>query len=375
MVASQSIFDQIARRDHEQVVFCNDQHSGLRAIIGIHSTALGPSLGGVRMWQYATDDDALRDVLRLSRAMTYKAAVAGLNLGGGKSVIIGDPRKDKSEALMRTFGRFVEGLSGRYIAAEDMGTSEADMEHIRAETKYVTGFSTLRGGSGDPSPVTALGVYVGIKACAKHRYGSDALSGKSVVVQGAGHVGAYIVRHLRTEGATVYVADIDEARVRSLCAETGAIAIRTDEVYSTKCDIFCPAAFGGIVNDETIAKLQCDIIAGAANNVLGEEKKHAAMLDQKGILYAPDYVINAGGLMSVANELQGAPQAHSLKQAETIYDILLRIFAIAGRESVPTVVASNNLAEERIASIRRIKDVYTGSSHFSGLLGERTRNR
>ncbi len=368
-----SIFENIERRDHEQVVFCSDKSSGLRAIIGIHSTALGPSLGGVRMWQYATDEDALRDVLRLSRAMTYKAAIAGLNLGGGKSVIIADPRRDKSEALFRSFGRFVEGLAGRYIAAEDLGTGEPDMEHIRMETKYVTGVSTSSGGSGDPSPVTALGVYVGMKATMHHLTGSDSLKGKRVAVQGAGHVGAHIVRHLRKEGAHVLIADIDDARANALCTETGAERVAADAIASTECDIFCPAAFGGVLNDDTIPVLRCAAVAGAANNQLAEEKKHAGMLEQRGILYAPDYVINGGGLISVASELQGESHAHAMKLAEKIYDVVLRVLTIAKREHIPTIVASNAIAEERIRSVRRIRDIYTGTSSFSGLLGERAR--
>jgi leucine dehydrogenase len=366
-----SIFENIERRDHEQVVFCSDKATGLRAIIGIHNTALGPSLGGVRMWQYATDEDALRDVLRLSRAMTYKAAVAGLNLGGGKSVIIADPRRDKSEAMLRAFGRFIEGLAGRYIAAEDIGTNEADMAFIRMETKYVSGISALSGGSGDPSPVTALGVYVGMKAMMQHMTGSDSLAGKRVAVQGAGNVGGHIVRHLRNEGAIVFVADIDEARANALSSETGAQSVSTESVAATECDIFCPAAFGGILNDESIPLLRCAAVAGAANNQLGEEKKHAGMLEQRGILYAPDYVINAGGLISVASELQGESHAQAMKQAEKIYDIVLRLLTIAKREHIPTIVASNAIAEERIRSVRRIRDIYAGTSSFSGILGER----
>ncbi|HET7152712.1 MAG TPA: Glu/Leu/Phe/Val dehydrogenase [Candidatus Kapabacteria bacterium] len=355
-----ALFEHIERRDHEQVVFCSDKSAGLKAIIAIHSTALGPSLGGVRMWQYASDEDALRDVLRLSRAMTYKAAVAGLNLGGGKSVIIADPKKDKTEYLLRAFGRFVEGLAGRYIAAEDMGTGEDDMRLIRMETKHVTGVSSKLGGAGDPSPVTALGVYVGMKASAHHTYGSDSLAKKTVVVQGAGHVGQHVIRHLRKEGATVFVSDIDTERVDAICKETGATKLAADKVFSQDCDILCPAAFGGVLNDETIPQLKCKVIAGAANNQLGEEKKHSAMLEQRGILYTPDYVINAGGLISVANERHGIPQEQSLKEAESIYNILLRIFELSKQQHVPTIVASNSIAEERIANMRHIKDIYTG---------------
>ena len=346
-----NLFESIERRGHEQVVICSDKASGLRAIIGIHSTALGPSLGGVRMWHYQSDEDALNDVLRLSRAMTYKAAVAGFNLGGGKSVILADPHRDKTEALLRTFGRYVDSLGGRYIAAEDLGTNEEDMRFIRMETRFVTGTSSILGGSGDPSPVTALGVYVGMKASAHHVFGSDSLAGRTIVVQGAGHVGSHVIRHARKENARVFVADINDANVNAICKETGAEKITIRDVVRKDCDIFCPAAFGAILNDETIPQLKCKIVAGAANNQLSEEKKHATMLDQRGILYAPDYVINAGGLISVCNEWLGVPQMQSLKQAENIYAILLRVFELAREQHIPTIVASNNLAEERIAKL------------------------
>ncbi|MEK9137919.1 MAG: Glu/Leu/Phe/Val dehydrogenase [Bacteroidota bacterium] len=365
-----SLFEQIEQHDHEQVVYCSDKKSGLRAIIAIHNTNLGPALGGTRMWTYTTDHDALVDVLRLSRGMTYKAAVAGLNLGGGKAVIVGDPNKDKTEALFRTFGRFVEGLAGRYITAEDVGTDVRDMECVRMETKYVTGIDTALGGSGDPSPVTAFGVYVGIKACMKELTGSDSLSGKKVAIQGAGHVAQYVCRHLRKEGAKIYISDIYREKADRIAREVNAQVIDPEKIYEVDADVFCPCALGAIVNDETIPRFKFKIIAGGANNQLAAEAKHGQMLIDRSIMYAPDYAINAGGLINVYNELEGYSQERALKQAEGIYDTILKIFTISKRDKVPTYEASNRLAEERISAIGRIKTIYAGRSKFAGRLGE-----
>jgi leucine dehydrogenase len=366
----QQLFDLIADRDHEQVVVCHDKRSGLRAIIGIHNTTLGPALGGTRMWTYASDFDALKDVLRLSRGMTYKAAVAGLNLGGGKAVVIGDPRTDKTEAMFRAFGRYVEGLGGRYITAEDVGTSLQEMVWIRSETKYVTGIPVELGGSGDPSPVTALGTYVGIKASAAVKYGSDSLGGKKVMIQGAGHVASTLAKHLARDGAKVMVSDIYADKANSLARETGATVIDPDKVYSVECDIFAPAALGAIINDETIPQLKCSIIAGPANNQLADEERHAEELKKRGILFAPDYVINAGGLINVANELEGYSQSRALKQAEGIYDVLKKILLLAQEKNITTVEASNHVAEERLRSIGSTKRIYASRSEFSGRFGE-----
>ena len=369
-----SIFDSIQQFDHEQVVLCSDKSVGLKAIIAIHSTILGPALGGTRMWMYKTDEDALKDALRLSRGMTYKSALAGLNLGGGKAVIIGNPKTDKSEAMWRAYGRYIEGLSGRYITAEDVGTDTKDMEYIRMETKYVSGISHSIGGSGDPSPVTALGVYVGMKASAKEVFGSDSLTGKSVVVQGAGHVGQYICEHLYKEGAKIYISDIYEDRVKEVVEKYKAIPVDTDKVYDVEADIFCPSALGAIVNDDTIPRFKFKIIAGAANNQLADETKHGQILFDKKILYAPDYVINAGGVINVYYELEGYHQDRALRHAEGIYDTLKNIFAISKKENVPTYIASNKLAEERIMKIGHIKQKYVGVSKFSGRLGELHKN-
>lgn len=359
------LFDDIEKRDHEQVVFCSDKNSGLRAIISVHDTTLGPSLGGCRMWQYKDEEAAIRDVLRLSRGMTYKASIAGLNLGGGKSVIIGDPKKDKSELLFRSFGRFVDGLGGRYITAEDVGTSVRDMEFVHMETDYVTGIEQVHGGSGDPSPVTALGVYTGMKASAKRVYGSDSLSGKKVSVQGLGHVGQHLVERLVREGAKVYVTDIDEEKVQKVVDAHDVEPVGTEEVYGLDVDIFSPCALGGVINDETIPQLKCRIVAGGANNQLEEATKHGQILKEKGILYAPDYAINAGGLINVYNELQGYNRDRALMQAEGIYDILMDIFDRAEAEDITTNAASDRVAEDRINNIGQIKNIYVG--HVTGV--------
>lgn len=364
------IFDIVSERDHEQVVFCSDKASGLRAIIAIHNTTLGPALGGARMWTYASDYEALNDVLRLSRGMTYKAAAAGLNLGGGKAVIIGDPHIQKTEQLFRAFGRFIEGLSGRYITAEDVGTSVNDMVHIFHETKYVTGIPFELGGSGDPSPVTAYGSFVGIKACANVRYGNDSLEGKRVVIQGAGHVASTLAKHLADAGAKVFITDIYAEKAQQVAKDTGATVIPPDEVFDTDCDIFAPAALGGIINDKTIGKLKCEIIAGPANNQLGDEEKHSKALAEKGILYAPDYVINAGGLINVASELEGYSQPRALKQAENIYNTLRKILLRSQELGITTNEAANHVVEERLAAIGATKRIYASQSKFSGRFGE-----
>jgi leucine dehydrogenase len=365
-----SIFDSLNQFDHEQIVFCSDKSVGLKAIIAVHNTVLGPALGGTRMWMYKTDEDALKDALRLSRGMTYKSAIMGLNLGGGKAVILADPKKDKSESLWRTYGRYIEGLAGRYITAEDVGTDTKDMEYIRMETKYVSGITQAVGGSGDPSPVTALGVYVGLKACVNEVYGNDSLRGKKIVVQGAGHVGYYICQHLHKEGATIYISDIYEDRVKNIVDQFKAIPVAADNVYDVEADIFCPSALGAIINDDTIPRFKFKIIGGAANNQLLEEEKHGKMLIEKDIFYAPDYVINGGGIINVYYELEGYVQERALKHAEGIYDILKNVFNKAKKENIPTYVASNKLAEERIRKIGQVRRLYAGKSDFSGRLGE-----
>lgn len=355
------VFGQMNERTHEQVVFCYDEVTGLRAIVAIHDTTLGPALGGCRMWSYASEAEALKDVLRLSRGMTYKSAAAGLNLGGGKAVIIGDSKADKNEMLFRSYGRYIQGLGGRYITAEDVGTSVQDMEWVRMETQHVVGISRALGGSGDPSPVTALGVFVGIQAAMKHRTGSEGLAGKRVTVQGVGHVGYHLVQHLAEAGAKVVVSDVWDEGVRRVMRDVpGVEAVGVDEIYDVDCDVYAPCALGATVNDETLPRLRCGIVAGSANNVLAEDR-HADALAERGILYAPDYVVNAGGLINVANELEGYNRERALQQAESIYDITARIFRIADEEGITTLAAADRLAERRIAALAKIRDTYVGA--------------
>lgn len=351
------VFDRIGVSSHEEVVYCNDRVTGLKAIIAIHDTTLGPALGGARMWDYRNEDDALTDVLRLSRGMTYKAAVAGLNLGGGKAVILGDPNKLKSEAFFRTFGRFVDGLHGRYITAEDVNTSVRDLEFAAMETPFVTGISSFRGGSGDPSPLTALGVFSGIRAAVRHRLKKDSLSGLRIAVQGCGSVGKHLCALLQREGAKIIVADIHAQRVREMSTQYGAQGVSENEIHSIDADVFAPCALGAVINSETIPTLKAPIVAGGANNQLQDEATHGKMLMDRKVLYAPDYVINAGGLINVYHELKGYDLASAQKQTENIYNTLLRVFEEADKNSCPTHVASDQLAERRIREVRQMTDL------------------
>ncbi len=338
-----ALFALLEEHGHEQVSLCYEPSSGYRGIIAIHDTTLGPALGGTRFWSYDSDREALIDCLRLARGMTYKAAVAGLNLGGGKSVIIGDNKIKNREPVFRAHGR--------YITAEDVGTSTGDMEYIRAETDHVTG---LIGKSGDPSPVTAFGVYRGIKACAKHRSDSDSLSGKTVAIQGCGNVGYYLAQLLHGEGAKLIVTDIDPAKVKKVVDDFGAQAVGPDEIYGVKADIFAPCAMGGIINDETLPRLQVEIVAGGANNQLAEER-HGDALELKHITYAPDYVINGGGLINVNAELNGWTMERARNKAGEIYETILRVFEIAEDEGIPSYRAADRLAEQRIAAIAKVR--------------------
>jgi leucine dehydrogenase len=341
------LFDTIADMGHEQLVLCQDSASGYRGIIAIHSTVLGPALGGTRFWNYASDDEAIVDALRLARGMTYKNAVAGLNLGGGKSVIIGNNKTTDREMIFRAHGRFVESLGGRYITAEDVGTSTADMDYVHMETDYVSG---LAGRSGDPSPVTAHGVFRAIQASAKERWGSDDLSNKAVAIQGCGHVGYYLAKELHEAGATLIVTDIDADRVKRVVTEFNARAVASDEIYAVKADVFAPCALGAIINDKTIPQLKVEIVAGAANNQLLEER-HGIELDSRNIMYAPDYVANAGGVINVYSELAGWTSARSFRKADEIYDTIRKVFAIAREEKIPTYLAADRLAEQRILAV------------------------
>ncbi|MCG6957889.1 MAG: leucine dehydrogenase [Gemmatimonadetes bacterium] len=345
------LFDLMAEHGHEQLVFWSEPLFGYKGIIAIHDTTLGPALGGTRFWNYASEADAIVDALRLSRGMTYKAAIAGLSLGGGKSVIIGDPNTPNREMVFRSHGRAVDSLKGRYITAEDVGTSPDDMEFVQMETEHVVG---VVGGSGDPSPVTAYGVYRGIKACAAFRYGDESLAGRHVAVQGVGHVGYYLCRDLAAEGAKLTVSDIDPDRVRRIVEEFGATAVQSDAIYDVEADVFAPCALGAVVNDDTLGRFHFDIVAGAANNQLARAE-HGQSLEQKGVLYAPDYVINAGGLINVYGELERWSPERAKWKAGEIYGTLLRIFERARSESVSTSVAADRLAEARIMDSRQLQ--------------------
>jgi leucine dehydrogenase len=350
------IFERMAEREHEQLVFWSEPTLGYKGIIAIHDTTMGPALGGTRFWNYNSDSEAIIDALRLSRGMTYKAAITGLNLGGGKSVIIGDNRTTDREMIFRAHGRAVESLGGRYITAEDVGTSPEDMEFVHMETEHVTGILGL---SGDPSPVTAFGVYRGIKACAAHRYGDDSLEGKHVAVQGAGHVGYYLCKDLAADGAKLTITDIDPERVKRIVEEFGATAVEPDAIYSVDAEIFAPCALGAVVNDDTIGQFKFEIVAGAANNQLARSH-HGDALKERGILYAPDYAINAGGLINVFGEMNQWSPDRSKRKAGDIYNTLLRVFDRAESENISTSEAADRAAEGRIMEARHLQRTYEG---------------
>jgi leucine dehydrogenase len=338
---------------HEQIIFFYDGTSGLKAIIGIHDTTLGPALGGTRIWDYETEEEALIDVLRLSRGMTYKNAVAGLNLGGGKTVIMGNPEKIKSEELFRAFGRYIEGLGGRYITGEDMNTTTKDMGFINDETDYVVG---LEGKSGNPSPVTAFGVFKGILASVEEAFGTMDLAGKIVAVQGVGAVGYNVCKHLCEAGAELIVTDIRKANIDRAVQDFGAASVAPEEIYGVKCDIFAPCAMGAVINDFTIQQLKCKVVAGSANNQLAENK-HGDMLEKKGIIYAPDFVINGAGVMNVYEEMKGYNVERAMSRAAGVYDNVKKVFEIAKRDGIPTYKAADRMAEERIERIFKITKI------------------
>ena len=348
----------LARMDkmgHEQIVFCQDPYTGLKAIIGIHNAVLGPALGGTRMWSYATEAEALTDVLRLSRGMTYKAAISGLNIGGGKAVIIGDSRTLKSEALMRRFGSFVDSLGGKYIAAEDVGMTTKDMEYIHMETDHVVGIPETLGGGGEPSPVTAYGVYVGMKAAAKRAYGNDSIEGKKVLVQGSGNVGGYLVDHLMEEGAKVIIADILEDKIRKvLDKHPNVMVVDANDISNIDMDIYAPCALGATLNDHTIPNLKCQIVAGAATNQLAKEEVHGKMLLDRGIVYAPDFLINAGGLINCYSELEGYNRDRAFQSAEEIFNTTEQVLNKSMETGKPSYKIANEMAEERIEKMAQI---------------------
>ncbi|MBZ5721934.1 MAG: hypothetical protein LAO03_16295 [Acidobacteriia bacterium] len=329
---------------YERVVAGSEPESGYRGIIAVHSTVLGPGTGGTRFWNYASQDEALRDALRLARGMTYKSSLAGMPLGGGKSVILGDNRTKDREKIFRAHGRLVETLKGKYIAAEDVGTSPADIEIVSRETRHVGG---LAGKSGDPSPVTARGVFHAMRAAAKYRWGSDRLSGKTVAIQGLGHVGYTLAEHLRDAGANLIVSDVDDEKVNRAVEKLGATRVSSSEIFAVTADIFAPCALGAILNDQTIPQLRVQIVVGAANNQLLDER-HGDLLKKRNILYAPDYAANAGGIISFGIECLHWDREFMLTKVDAIYDTLLHIFEIAEREGVATNVAADRLAEERL---------------------------
>ncbi|WP_045517512.1 branched-chain amino acid dehydrogenase [Neobacillus niacini] len=356
------IFKYLEQYDYEQVVFCQDKQSGLKAIIAIHDTTLGPALGGTRMWTYESEEAAIIDALRLAKGMTYKNAAAGLNLGGGKTVIIGDPRKDKSEELFRAFGRYIQGLNGRYITAEDVGTTVADMDLIHEETDYVTGISPAFGSSGNPSPVTAYGVYVGMKAAAKEAFGSDSLEGKVVAIQGVGNVAYTLCQYLHEEGAQLIVTDINKEAVQRAVEDFGARAVDPNEIYGVECDIYAPCALGATINDDTIPQLKAKVIAGSANNQL-KDTRHGDIIHEMGIVYAPDYVINAGGVINVADELYGYNHERAMKKVDQIYASIQKVIEISKRDGIPTYVAADRMAEERIEKMRNSRSQFLQNGH------------
>lgn len=340
-----NILEQMQERQFEDIHFHYDRETGLKSIIAIHNTQRGPALGGCRFYPYASEEDGLTDVMNLAQSMTYKAALAGLPLGGGKSIIFGDPKTAKNEKTLEAFAKFVESLGGNYITSVDSGTTPKDLDIFLRHTKHVTGYTPEFGGAGDPSPVTALGVFEGIRACAKHAYGSDDLAGRTVAIQGTGNVGASLAKMLKNAGASLILADRDEAKVAALASELGAKLSTTDRILEEKCDILAPCAMGNVINETNLNKLHCKVVAGGANNPLGSveigEKLH-----QMGIMYAPDFVINAGGLIHVAQELEGYDRAKAEKKTKDIYFTIEKILARAKQENLATAVIARKMAKE-----------------------------
>lgn len=369
-------FEKLYSMGHEEVVFFSDPSCNLKAIIAIHDTTLGPALGGTRMWNYANEDEAIEDVLRLSRGMTYKAAVSGLNLGGGKAVILGNPDEDKSEALFRAYGRFVESLNGRYITAEDVNIGVEDIEHIFAETSNVTGVAKVHGGSGNPAPYTALGTFRGMQASCQKLFGTDSLKGRVVAMQGVGAVGFHLAEELEKDGAKILYTDINErnlSRFKERFPQAEYVGL--DDIYDVNCDIYAPCALGATINDNTISRIKAKIVAGCANNQLAEDR-HGQELKERGILYAPDYLINAGGLMNVSIEFEGWSDQKSMRMVNTIYNTTLKVFAISEKENMPVNKATDILAERRIAEMKNLRRMHLGKSSLTShrFPGRKNRN-
>ncbi|OAB75703.1 Glu/Leu/Phe/Val family dehydrogenase [Cochleicola gelatinilyticus] len=349
------VFGQLSFDNHEQIVFCNDKDTGLKAIIGIHNTVLGPALGGTRMWNYKSEWEALNDVLRLSRGMTFKSAITGLNLGGGKAVIIGDAKTQKTPELMLRFGEFVHSLGGKYITAEDVGMATEDMDLVRTVTPYVTGISESKGGAGNPSPITAYGVFMGMKAAAKYKFGSDILEDKVIYVEGIGNVGEALVENLTNEGAKVYISDINQERLEEVRDKYNVDIYGGSNLYAEEMDIYAPCALGATINDVSIRQIRAKVIAGAANNQLADEQKHGMLLRKKGIVYAPDFLINAGGIINVYAELENYDRKEIIRKTEHIYNTTLEILNNAEANDVTTHQAALDIAQARINARKKEK--------------------
>jgi leucine dehydrogenase len=350
-----NIFEKMESMEHEQLMFFNDNKTGLKGIIAIHNSTLGPALGGTRLWRYQNEQEAIQDVLRLSRGMTFKSAISGIHLGGGKAVIIDNDRAKKDEAYWRSYGKFVDNLGGKYITAEDVGTNTQFIEYISLETKHVAGKPDYLGGGGDPSPVTAYGVYLGMKAAQKQQSGHDSLAGKKIGIQGVGHVGQYLIDYLAKEGATITITDINEKNIKLVTDKHKVQVIQPTEIYDLDMDIYAPCALGATINDETLAKLKCGIIAGAANNQLADEKKHGDAVFAKGMIYAPDFLINAGGVINCYIETVGYNQARAMAATEKIYDQTLAVLIESAKSKKNSQEVAIEIAMERIESIGKIR--------------------
>jgi leucine dehydrogenase len=354
------VFDLMEQYDHENLFLCQDKTFGLKAIFAIHDTTLGPAGGGIRMWHYDSEADAINDALRLARAMTYKWAAAGANFGGGKCVIIGDPRHDKTEGMLRALGRFMQRLGGLFLAGPDVGTTLRDMEIIRMETSYVVTVPESWGGPGDPSPATAFGVVRAMRACLKEEFGSPDLQGRSVAVQGVGAVGEHIVALLAEAGASVTIADIDKEKTEQIASQYNVQLTHPAEIHSLPVDVYCPCALGAVLNDQSITDLRCKIVCGSANNQLAEEH-HGDLIAQRGILYAPDYIVNAGGIIYAVDSLNpgGFNRQRAMESVSRLYEAMERVLTLAKEQNVPTYRAADLLAEQRIAMVRQVKRLRT----------------
>ncbi len=350
-----NVFEKMENMEHEQLMFFNDNKTGLKGIIGIHNSLLGPALGGTRLWHYANEQEAINDVLRLSRGMSFKSSISGIHLGGGKAVIIDNPKAKKDEAYWRSYGKFVDNLGGKYITAEDVGTNTQFIEYISLETKHVAGKPDYLGGGGDPSPVTAYGVYLGMKAAQKQLSGSDSLKGKKIMVQGVGHVGQFLIDHLAKEEAIISIADINEANIQMVSAKYKVAVVSVDDVYTNDMDIYAPCALGATLNDNTIDLLKCSVVAGAANNQLAEEQKHGDLLRDKGIVYAPDFLINAGGVINCYIETVGYNRPRAMAATEKIFDQTLAVLKEAKAQHKNSQEVALEIAMQRIEDIGKTR--------------------